>query len=139
QIKIEDSKLTIFARKAPIIIRIFLVLIITVLALIPFAIVYFVFSDGNGLHIGIAFSFMLCWGIGFYVLRLFLWNSYGREILILNKNNIIYLADYRLYKDGKRKIGTKNLEIEIINENDPKLSLGRLRLKNKSSSIETNL
>ena len=137
QIEISGSQLTIFTKKTPVFIRIVLTLILTILTLIPLAATFFVLTYGDGPHIGIAFSFILCWGVGFYLLRVTLWNSVGREILKLEPKKISYIADYRLFKDGRQEISTTDLETEIIYEDEPNKPIGRLRLKNKTTSIET--
>ena len=98
---------------------------------------FFVLTYGDGPHIGIAISFIFCWGIGFYLLRVTLWNSVGREVLTLNPDKISYIADYRLFKDGRQEIKTKDLETEIIYEDEPNKPIGRLKLKNKTTSIES--
>ncbi len=137
QIEINGSQLTIFTKKTPVFIRIVLTLMLTISALFPLAATFFVLIYGDGPHIGIAFSFALCWGIGFYLLRITLWNSVGREILTLSPTMITYIADYRLFKDGRQEISTADLEAEIIYEGDPNKPVGRLRLKNRTISIET--
>ncbi len=136
QIEIDGLQLTISTKKAPLFIRIVLTLILCILTLIPIAATFFILIYGDGPHIGIAFSFILCWGIGFYLLRVILWNAVGREILILAPEKISYIADYLLFKDARQEIPTKDLGIEIIYEDEP---AGRLRLKSKSTSIETVL
>lgn len=137
QIKLNSSQLIISVKKAPIFIRIILMLFLTVLILIPVAVMFFVLNYGDGFHIGIALSFILCWGVGFYILRVTLWNMVGREVLTLNPERILYIADYRLFKDRRQEITTENLETEIIYENELNKSFSRLRLKNKSTNIET--
>ena len=139
QIEINGSQLTISAKKAPIFIRVVLTLILSILILIPLAVTFFVLTFGDGPHIGIAISYIICWGLGFYLLRVILWNSVGREILTLDPEKITYLADYKLFKDGRQEITTKDLETEIIYEDEPNQPFGRLRLKSKSTSIETVL
>lgn len=139
QIKIRGSKLTISTKKAPIIIRIVLSLILSILIIIPLAVTFFVLTYGDGPYIGVAFSYLLCWGVGFYLLRVTLWNSVGREILTLDPEKISYIADYRLFKDGRQEIPTKDLETEIIYEDEPNKPIGRLRLKSTTTSIETTI
>jgi len=139
QFNIDDNQLIISARKSPIFIRIVLTTFLVLIALIPIAVTIFVLKSGEGPFIGIVFSFLLCWGIGFYLLRLTLWNSVGREILNFNTDRISYIADYRLFKDGQKEIETQDLETEIIYEDEPNKPFGRLRLKTKKSSIETVL
>ena len=137
QIEISGSRLTIFTKKTPVFIRIVLTLILTILTLIPLAATFFVLTYGDGPHIGIVFSFILCWGVGFYLLRITLWNSVGREVLNLEAKKISYMADYRLFKDGRQEISTTDLETEIIYEDEPNSPVGRLRLKNNTDVIET--
>ena len=139
QIEINGAQLTISTKKAPVFIMITLTLLLSILTLIPIAVTFFVYTYGDGPHIGIAFSFILCWGVGFYLLRVTLWNSVGREILTLNPEKISYIADYKLFRDGRQEITTKDLETEIIYEDKPNKPLGRLRLKNKTTSIETTI
>lgn len=139
QINIEGNQLTISARKTPLFIRIMLTLFLVIIALIPIAVTIFTLTYGDGPHIGIAFSYLLCWGVGFYLLRIVLWNSVGKEILILNPETVSYVADYKLFKDGRKAIPTRELQTEIIYEDEPNRALGRLMLISNLTSIETVL
>jgi|SRR5690606_31507376 len=139
QFNIDDNRLIISARKSPIFIRIVLMTFLVLITLIPIAVTIFVLKSGEGPFIGIVFSFILCWGIGFYLLKLTLWNSVGREILSLETEKISYVADYRLFKDGRKEIEIRDLETEVIHEEQSDKPLGRLRLKTKSNSLETVL
>ncbi|NGX84311.1 hypothetical protein [Aequorivita sp. KMM 9714] len=139
QFNIDDNHLIISARKSPIFIRIVLTTFLVLIALIPIAVTIFVLKSGEGPFIGIVFSFLLCWGIGFYLLKLTLWNSVGREILSMETEKISYVADYRLFKDRHKEIEIQDLETELIREEQFDKPLGRLRLKTKSNSLETVL
>lgn len=139
QVHIEGNQLTISAKKSPLFIRLILTGLLLFSAFIPLFATYFTLTHGDGPHIGIVLSFILGWGVGFYLLRMTLWNSVGREILTLNSNSISYIADYKLFKDGQTEIGTTNLMTEIIYEDEPNIPLGRLRLINDSTFIETVL
>ncbi|MEZ7837770.1 MAG: hypothetical protein QMB13_00440 [Flavobacteriales bacterium] len=139
QIHIEGNQLTISARKTPLFVRIVLTVFLVSLVLIPLAVTFFSLTYGDGPHIGIVFSFVLCWGVGFYLLRIVLWNSVGKEILTLNPETVTYVADYKLFKDGRKEISTSELVTEIIYEDEPNKPLGRLRLRSDLTSIETVL
>lgn len=139
QFNIDDNQLIISTRKSPIFIRIVLTTFLVLIASIPIAVTIFVLKSGEGPFIGIVFSFLLCWGIGFYLLKLTLWNSVGREILSMETDKISYVADYRLFKDGRKEIEIKDLETELIHEEQSDNPLGRLRLRTKSNSLETVL
>jgi uncharacterized membrane protein YuzA (DUF378 family) len=54
--------------------------------------------------------FGLC---GYFFLKLFLWNKYGKEIISLNNSQITYEADYKLFRANKVVLNTKNLKIKI--------------------------
>ncbi|PWD97476.1 hypothetical protein [Marinilabilia rubra] len=130
------TEYTIGTKKAPIFIRIFLILIMSILILIPITVIALTY--GNGPHIGILVSFIICWGVGFYLLKIVLWNTIGQEILTVNREKISYIADFGFFKDGRKEIEIDNLETEII-YTDHNKQFGRLILKNKSTYIETVL
>ena len=139
QFNIEENRMIISARKSPLFIRIVLTSFLVLIALIPIAVTFFVLTFGDGPHIGIVFSYVLFWGIGFYLLKLTLWNSVGREILSLENEKISYVADYGLFKDGRKEIETEDLVTEVIQEEHSDKPYGRLRLKTKTNSLETIL
>mgnify|MGYP006902921598 CR=1 FL=1 len=132
-----DSNVTISVKKSPFLIRLILSVVLAIMILIPLWASYLVLSTGDGLHIGLAFSFIFFWGLGFYMLKIILWNSVGREILILGNEKIEYIADYGLFKDGRKEIETNQLATEIIYEDDSNNTLGRLRLTSNNESIES--
>jgi len=39
-----------------------------------------------------------------YLVRLFLWNTYGKEIIFEENQSIVYLADYKWFKDGRQEV-----------------------------------
>lgn len=132
-----DSSVTIFVKKSPLLIRLVLSVVLAIMILIPLWASYLVLSAGDGLHIGLVFSFLFFWGLGFYMLRILLWNSVGREILILGNEKIEYIADYGFFKDGRKEIETNQLATEIIYEDDSNNTVGRLRLTSNNESIES--
>jgi hypothetical protein len=103
--------------------------------LIPIAATILVLIYGDGLHFGLVISYLLFWGGGYYLLRLVLWNTYGQEIFTLENDKIRYIADYKLFKDGRQEIDTQNLKIEIITHEETNKPVGRLKLTNGNTSI----
>ncbi len=82
--------------------------------------------------------FYIMFGLsGYYFLRLFLWNKYGKELIFLEKEKIIYEADYKLFKDNKTEINTNTLIIEIKQCNISNEKFGTLLLKGEEQNIET--
>ena len=63
-------------------------------------------ADGKDFHFGFIISIGVFGLMGFYLLRIALWNSFGSEEIKFDKNTITYEADYRWFKDG-----IKTLEI----------------------------
>ena len=125
--------------KNPIFIRIVLAGILIICLLSPVLAVFFMLSSGMRPHLGIVILFLIFWGAGFFLLRVILWNTYGREILFLEKNEINYVADYKYFKDGKQKISTQNIEVEVLPDDTNNETRGRIKFTNEETEIETVL
>ena len=132
------DSITFHHKKTPLMIRFFLGLLVLVCALIPVIVLTVVALNRKGLHIGIFLAFFLFWGLGFMILRIFLWNSFGKEILYLQKDKIIYLADYKYFRDARQEIEIEELEAEIV-YSETTNGAGTLRLKNGKTTIDTVL
>ena len=130
--------ITFHHKQTPLMIRFFLGLLVLVCTLIPIIVLIVVALNRKGLHIGIFLAFFLFWGLGFMMLRSFLWNSFGKEILYLQKDKIIYLADYKYFRDARQEIEIEGLEAEIV-YSEKTHGVGTLRLKNGKTTIETVL
>ena len=63
------------------------------------------------LHLAFFFGAIIFGLIGFYLLRIALWNTYGEEIFLFDECQISYEADYRWFKDAKRIIETGDIEL----------------------------
>ncbi|MFH7000308.1 hypothetical protein ACHRVZ_20510 [Flavobacterium sp. FlaQc-57] len=61
-------------------------------------------SLGGGLDIGYLIGVGLFSVIGFYLLRIALWNTYGEETIEILENKITYEANYNCFKDGKKEM-----------------------------------
>ena len=138
-IEIFDDKIVINHRKIPFAMRTVLTVLIVICALFPIVITYRVLLNESPDFLAIAFSFLIFWGIGFAMLRTFLWNIFGKEIIELSGDKIIYLADFKYFKEAKQELDPDGLEVDIIHDEPNDKELGRLRLKNNSKEIETVL
>ncbi|MBB4802413.1 hypothetical protein HNP37_002486 [Flavobacterium nitrogenifigens] len=100
---LSNNTLTLKVKKSPIFVRAILFFIAFSLFILPIggaisSIVFgFGFQVGHFIGIGV-FSL-----IGFYTLRVALWNTYGEENIQFFENKIIYEANYRWFKDGKKE------------------------------------
>ena len=136
---INPDRIEIDHANTPWVIRAILNLILAICGLIPILVTYFVLTKGDGPHFGIFISYLIFWGLGFYLLRIALWNTFGKEIITLEQDKISYLADYKYFKDGLKELKIKNLDIQIIYEDTMDIHVGRLRISNQESEIETVL
>lgn len=112
-VEISDDQILIRARKGPRGIRIVLwsILVINLVAPILGAILYL--SQGDGPHAGIFISIGLTWLIGYLLLRIILWNSYGKEIINLMENEMSYTVDYKWFI-GDVKTIIINSEVDVM-------------------------
>lgn len=108
---------------------------------IPIVATIFALRNDINMSFGIIFSYLLFGGIGIYLFRAFLWNTYGQEIFKLNNDEILYTPDYRLFKGSLQKIRTDGLTAELIDydESDSDSIYGRIRLTNGQDEIKTVL
>lgn len=93
-----------------------------VFALLPLVVI------GNWLyffHIALLFFLGIFWAGAFFLFRSYLWNTYGCEILQITDSELIYLADYKYYQDGRTSLSLTDLKIEIVDE-DKVNQTGRL-------------
>ena len=137
--KENNNKWILSGKKPAIGYRIILILILAISLVVPIISTIAIAVWGVGFNIGILITYAIFWGSGFFLLRAFLWNSYGQEILTIENEKIVYVADYKYFKDGKQEVNLLNATTEIIYEDTPNHPVGRLRIKNDKTTIETVL
>ncbi len=59
-------------------------------------------TSGSGFHFGMLFGMGISGLISFYLLRVALWNTYGKETLSFSGDKVVYHADYGWFKDAKK-------------------------------------
>lgn len=131
----KNNEIIISSQPSPLIARIILKFIIIISALIPIAAVIAMIISEIGFHFGVLISFILFWGIGIYLIRVFLWNKFGREILSYQPDKISYLADYKYFKDSIREISTDNLDASKVEKESGVI----VKFSNGESTIMTVL
>ncbi len=110
QYEIEGNTLTLRVKKGPIIIRSVLFLIAFLFFVAPLISIAVAASNKSGLKLGHILGPILFGLMGFYLLRLALWNTYGKEIITFDNSSLNYIADYGWFKDGRKH---KPLDDEI--------------------------
>ncbi len=134
-----DNQIILRRGSSPLFARI-LLLIFTIISFVaPIGATIAALLIGLDFGLGILISYAVFWGFGVYFLRVFLWNSYGKEIISFYNDKIIYNADYKYFKDGRTEVAIDGLQTEIIYEDTMDNHVGRLRIYNKIDTIETVL
>lgn len=105
----ENNILNLKVKKSPFLVRIVMFALAFSLFIFPIFGVIFSIIDGFGLHIGYFIAIGIFSLIGFYTLRVSLWNTYGEETIVFFENKIIYEANYGWFKDGKKETIISNL------------------------------
>lgn len=137
-IQIEDrgnaqKNITINQDKSPLFGRIIVLLLTIIPFMIPIvATIYALFE--YQLLPGILITYAIFRFSGYYLLKLFLWNSYGKEIIQIRKDKIIYYADYKLFKHNYLEF-IKNQTLKI---KDKEAEKGRLTIESNENKVVLN-
>ena len=134
----DAQKIIIKHQGSPLFIRVVLLFIGLLCFLIPLVgLVVYVVINGT-FHFGLIINFLFFWTLGHYIVRVAIWNSYGREILTLKADRIEYYADYKYFRDSEQILMEANngLGIDILMD---EADGGRLFIYGNEGSIETVL
>ncbi len=128
--------LEIFVKRASLFVIVTLTIISIISFLIPIASAVFMIMTDT-INFSLVIIIILLWGSGIYLLRIILWNTCGKEIIIFKPDKVIYIGDYRLFRDGKIEI--ENNSIEILTHNIPgsNQEYSYLTIGNKFAQIKT--
>ena len=123
--------------KAPFSIRLFLGIFMVIGFLTPVAV--FILNLYKDLDFGFSFVTTVIIGllVGFYLLRLILWNTYGKEYLTLYSDKIEYQCDYKYFKGGMKTLNGRQITAEP--KWDPRVSGGKLKIASENGSIDTSI
>lgn len=124
-------KITLKGNSPPTFILIVFSLSIIISFSIPIIVSFLIISEG-GFHIGLLFSFGLCWAITAYLSKIMLWNFYGKEHIWFDDEVIYYQADYKYFKGNIQSIPFSDSDIGYIEQDD---NIGQLHLINGESEL----
>ena len=96
---LEGNKLTLYIKPSPIFVRIIMFLISFMLFILPIGGMISYISEGKGIHARFFMGIFVFGLLGFYLLRISLWNTFGKEELVFSKNQCSYVANYGWFKD----------------------------------------
>ena len=72
------------------------------------------FINGAAFHFGYLIGLGLFSLVGFYFVRLFLWNTYGKEVIEIGDSTVSYYVDYRYFKGNQKVIRYEGLSYSIV-------------------------
>lgn len=134
QITFQKNKLTLTVGKSPLFLRIILFPFAFSFFLLPVYGVVASILNGNGIMF---FSFIVIavfFYLGFYLLKITLWNTFGKETIIIGLEKITYEADYGWFKGAKKEIPLGDLNCSIKSEREE--DRGVLILESGKAQIE---
>lgn len=102
QHELKNRELMLKVKPSPLFIRAIMFLFTFLFFLLPISGMILSLSMGNGFHIGFLFGMGFFGVMGFYLLRMTLWNTYGVEIITFENSKVTYEANYGWFKDGKK-------------------------------------
>lgn len=104
QFNFKNNILNLKVKKSPLAIRIIMFFLSFTFFVFPVVGTIIGLANGHGLNIGYFFVIGIFALLGFYLLRISLWNTYGDETIQILENKIMYEANYGWFKDGKKEI-----------------------------------
>ncbi|PBJ09060.1 hypothetical protein [Flavobacterium sp. ACN6] len=132
-----NDTLKLKVKKSPFLVRI--VMFALAFSFFIFPIVGAIFSVlfGSGLHIGFFIGIGIFSLIGFYTLRVSLWNTYGEETITFLEDRIIYEANYGWFKDGKKETLISNPNYHAIPAGYEEDNEGVLVIASENTEIQS--
>lgn len=132
----QNNKLTLNGSKSPLLIRIIIFFTSFLFFLLPIYGVTLNLFHGNGITFFSLIIIAVFFTLGYYLLRISLWNTFGKEIIWIGHEKIIYEADYGWFKSDKKEIYLENLDYLIKPCEFEKKDMGVLILESDKSKIE---
>ncbi|MBP4138406.1 hypothetical protein [Flavobacterium geliluteum] len=100
-------------KKSPLFGRLVLYIITFLSVFLPLSGFILNILDGDGFKF-LNIVFLLVFGlISFFMLRISLWNTYGKEIIILSENKLTYIADYKWFKDKIKEFNFEKIHFTL--------------------------
>ena len=137
QYNLVNNILNLKVKKSPLIIRIVMFFLTFAFFVFPVLGTIVGILAGSGLQ----FSYFIGIGIfsllGFYLLRVSLWNTYGEETIEILEDKIIYEANYGWFKDGKKEMAIAVPEYSFKSVGYEEDNEGVLVITSEESEIES--
>ncbi|CAM3545461.1 hypothetical protein FLGE108171_02195 [Flavobacterium gelidilacus] len=102
-----------YVKKSPLIGRGFILFLAFICVALPIMGIVLNFMDGNAFHFGFIIGLGLFSLVGFYFIRLFLWNTYGKEVIEIGESSVSYYVDYHYFKGNQKQMKYEELTYEF--------------------------
>ncbi len=103
--------LEIYNRKNKNIALTILLFFAVVILLVPVVAICILAVRGEGIPFGFIITCTVAFLSSGYLVKLYLWNKYGKEIFIIEKNYLSLYYDYKLFKDNYKKIHFESIQV----------------------------
>ncbi|MDR6968950.1 hypothetical protein J2X31_002976 [Flavobacterium arsenatis] len=137
QFSFENQQLKLQVVKSPLFIQGVLFLFTFLCFTLPIFGLIFNAIQGEGIKFGGILVLGIFSLIGFYMLRVSLWNRYGKEVIVFKNDEITYFADYKWFKDGEKSIDKNAIVYSIKPAGYEDENKGVLLISNGKSQIES--
>ena len=137
QYHFEGNTLVLNVKKSPLLIRAIMFFFSFAFFVAPLLGMVLSMAKGNRFHFGFLVGLLVFGLIGFYLLRISLWNTYGEEVIELNKPSVNYEANYGWFKDGKKIINYELLSYSIKPIGYQEDKKGALIIEGENEKIES--
>lgn len=136
QYQFDQNQLTLMVKKGPLVIRVFLFFLGFLFPLMPIAGLIARIIMGDGFHIAFFVGILFFGYLGFFMLKLALWNTCGKEIITKSNGLLEYEVDYGWFKRPRPSLNYDQLQISKNMVNDGKEQYGTLVFESEEEQIE---
>ncbi len=136
QYNLQTNDLTLRVKKSPFLVRLIMFFFTSLFFLAPLVGMVIAISSGKKFHIAYVISIGIFSLLGFYLLRISLWNTYGHERVVFNGTEVTYNADYGWFNDAVKKENITPLSFRIHPIGYEEDKMGVLVIGTNDSKIE---
>jgi hypothetical protein len=123
---LQGNKITLFVKKSSLFVRMVFILLAFLCVGLPFMGIVLNAQSGSDFHIKYIIVLGVFSLIGFYFLRLFLWNTYGKEVIEIKNSSVTYYADYRYFKGNQQQLNFQKLSYDFVAKGFVEQQIGNL-------------
>lgn len=96
--------------------KLILLFLMTLSLIVPFGVLAYAINNDMQIGFGYVFSLLLFLAVFIFFLRMFLWNSCGKEFFLIENNTILFYNDYKYFKDNIKELKFSQITYGYITE-----------------------